>query len=351
MLPITTPELLREAVTTPTWVDVAGFTLEKIHTNTLARALATRTVAANRLAAALWERASDEALDAKDITITKVEPERRLGHGAGTKVDLYVEFTVGGAAKVLAFEVKVDGAPDGRQLETEAKSLGVGPHRRLVLLTLGSTQVCRLVGENKIANEVPRWTVRELVEHEVAIIAASPSDEIAREWMKELHCEDARRRLACESDSKLHGCGYRDRLLETYRYALVAHELKSHGCAWNVAVLPFGVVLSEFPSWKRVPFGGTEVTVYLEVIDKVLRVKAGAWAKPVNPREATKAVAPLIRDAFVKHDFKVESARQTSGSSVTIFSIDSHDLDWSIEAMVPRLKRAFTAWKSVSWPT
>lgn len=351
MTTIATPELLREAVTTPTWVEVAGFTIEKIHTNTLARALGTHTAAANRLVSALWRRASGETLDANNITVTRVEPERRLGHGVGTKVDLYVEFAVVGATRALAFEVKVDGAPDGKQLETEATSLGVGPHRKLVLLTLGSAQVCRLVGENKVANDVPRWTVRELLEHEADVIAASPSGEIAREWMKELHREDARRRLACESDSKLHGCGYRDRLLETYRYALVAHELKSHGCAWNVAVLPFGVVLSEFPSRKRVPFGGTEVTVYLEVIDRVLRVKAGAWAKPVNPREATKAVAPLIRDAFEKHEFKVETAKQTSGNSVTIFSIDSHDLDWSIETMVPRLKRAFTAWKSVTWPT
>jgi hypothetical protein len=80
---------LRDAVTAPTWVDIAGYTLEKVHTNTLARALATRTPAAHRLAAALWKRASGE--DLADFSIRAVEPEYRLKRGRGAIVDLYLE--------------------------------------------------------------------------------------------------------------------------------------------------------------------------------------------------------------------------------------------------------------------
>ena len=307
-------------------------------------------MAAHRLAAALWERASGETLSASDIAIRCVEPERRLGHGVGTKVDLYVELAVGGGTRALAFEVKVDGAPDGKQLATEAKSLVVGPHRKLVLLTLGGAQVCRMVEEKPIAMAVPRWTVREILQHADDIVAASPSAEIARSWVDELRREDARRTLAFEPDSKLQHCGYRDRLLETYRYALAADALGPHSGTWNVSVLPFGVVMSEFPSWKQLPYGGTLVTVYLEVIGKVLRVKAGAWHKPVDPRAATKDVEPVMREAFEKRGFKVEAARRSAGNSVTLFSIDPHDLNWSHDAMVPRLKTAFAAWKSIAWP-
>lgn len=338
---------LCEAVTTPTWVDIAGYTLEKVHTNTLARALATRTPAAHRLAVALWKRASGE--DLADCSILVVEPEHRLKRGRGAIVDLYLELAVGSTTRALAIEAKVDGAPNGAQLTSEASALGIGPHRKLVLLTLGGAQVCRIAGETPIANAVPRWRVADLLAHAADIEAASPAPDVARAWLEELRREEQRRVLASLPDAQLRGCGYRDRLLATYRYALLAEALAPDHGQWNVAVLPYGVVLSEFPSWRRVPHGDTHVTVYLEVVDGVLRVKAGAWEKPTDPRAATAAVVPRVRAAFEAKGFRVEVARRAAGTSVTLLSVIPLEGDGSHEARAVQLGRAFEAWREVAW--
>lgn len=347
MTDLAAAQALRDAVASPTWVDIAGYTLEKVHTNTLTRALASRTVAAHRLAAALWKCASGE--DLADFSIRLVEPERRLTRGRGAIVDLYVELAVGSTSRALAIEAKVDGAPDGAQLTSEAKALGLGPHRRLVLLTLGGAQVCRIVGETPVANAVPRWRVADLLAHAADIEAASPAPEVARAWLEELRREEQRRVLASLPDAQLRGCGYRDRLLATYRYALLAEALAPDHGRWNVAVLPYGVVLSEFPSWRRVPHGDTHVTVYLEVVDGVLRVKAGAWEKPADPRAATAAVVPRVRAAFEAKGFRVEEARRAAGRSVTLLSVIAREGDNSHEARAAQMRRAFEAWRGVAW--
>jgi hypothetical protein len=338
---------LRDAVTAPTWVDIAGYTLEKVHTNTLARALATRTPAAHRLAAALWKRASGE--DLADFSIRAVEPEYRLKRGRGAIVDLYLELAVGSTTRALAIVAKVDGAPDGAQLTSEANALGIGSHRKLILLTLGGAQVCRIAGETPVANAVPRWRVADLLALAADIEAASPVLDVARAWLEELRREEQRRTLASLPDEHLRGCGYRDRLLVTYRYALLADALAPEHGRWNVAVLPYGVVMSEFPSWQRVPHGDMHVTVYLEVVDGVLRVKAGAWAKAADPRAATLTVVPRVRAALEAKGFRVEAARRAPGRSVTLLSAFPKEGDASHEARAAQLRRAFEAWRSVAW--
>jgi len=338
---------LRDAVAAPTWVDIAGYTLEKVHTNTLARALATRTDAAHRLAASLWKRASGE--DLTDFSIRAVEPERRLKRGRGAIVDLYLELAVGGATRALAIEAKVDGAPDGAQLTSEAQALDLGPHRKLVLLTLGGAQVCRIERETPTAHGLPRWRIAHLLEHAADVEAASPAPDVARAWFDELRREEQRRQLAALPDEHLRGCGYRDRLLVTYRYALLAEALSPAHGRWNVAVLPYGVVLSEFPSWRRVPHGGTHVTVYLEVVDGVLRVKAGAWDKPVDPRAVADAVMPRVQAAFEAKSFRVEPARRAPGASVTLLAVHPLASARSHDERVEHLRCAFEAWRSVAW--
>lgn len=344
-------QALRDAMSNPTWVDVAGYSLEKVHTNTLARALEQGTLASHALAAAMWTLATAERLDASTVTAVQTLREHKLGKGAGSVVDLCVRLRCDDGARSLAIEVKVDGAPDGAQLKTMADALSLGPRSALVLMCLGSAQVCRLEDEHRLGAQaalVRRWAVRDVLTLAERVEAASPSAAVARGWIEELRREEARRCVAHELISP-HGLGFRPRLIEAYRYAHAAAALTERRAgAWNLSAQPFGVVMSELPSRKRLPTPTRPVTLYLEVVDGVLRVKAGAWDGPVDLRAATDAATARVRDAMKAAGFTVEATRKTSGSSVTLLSLDPQHHAWEREAFCARLQRAFAAWSELS---
>jgi len=184
----------------PTWVAMAGYTVEKLHTNVLARSLERKTAAAKELAAALWKKACDETIDPEHITDIMVRPEQRLGKGHHSVVDLVVELALGQDKRCLAIEVKVDGPPDGRQLNTMARSYEVGAKKALVLLCLGGAQACRLeyVRDLKDGFQPRRWAVKDILEIGGLIEAASPAPGVTRDWLAELEIEERRRSLAYE---------------------------------------------------------------------------------------------------------------------------------------------------------
>jgi hypothetical protein len=350
--PANTPESLHGNVT-PTWIDIAGYTIEKLHTNVLARSLKSGTPAANELAAALWKLASGEEVPGVQITDLHVRCEHPLGKGTHSVVDLLLDFAVGGGARHLAVEVKVDGPPNGAQLATMAKSLMLGPHRKLVLLCLGGAQACRIEAERDLQAQdiqIPRWSVKDILNLSYQIEAASPAPGVTRDWLAELANEECRRTGAFEDASLVCDRRYRYRLQDVYRYRLAAEALDPDGGFWDVSVQPFGVVMTERSMRREVTFEGKKVAVYLQVVDGVLRVKAGAWFEPADPRAVTKAVLPALRAALEKGGFMVDAAKQTTGRSVSLLSLDQHDADLSSAAFVPKLRRAFKAWSTTAWP-
>lgn len=338
--------------TPPTWVDIAGYTFEKIHTNVLARALKSGTYAANELAVALWELASKEVIPPGEITSLAAVCEQALGRGTHSVVDLSLEFIWAGVPRRLAIEVKVDGAPNGAQLASMAKALELGPNRRLVLLTVGGAQACRIEAEHNLQDlqlPIPRWAVKDMLALGGRIKAASPAPLVTQDWLTELELEERRRTQAYDADAASHGYRGRGRILEIYRYALAAQDLAPKGGTWNVSDQQFGVVMTE-RSHHHVIHKGQKISVYLQMVGGVLRVKAGAWEGPADSRAATLAVLSPIRAAMEHHGFKVEAAKQTQGRSVSLLSIDPHDNSLSREPLVQRLRRAYEAWSSIAWP-
>ncbi len=152
-----------------------------------------------------------------------------------------------------------------------------------------------------------------------------------------------------DADAASHGYRGRGRILEIYRYALAAQDLAPKGGTWNVSDQQFGVVMTE-RSHHHVIHKGQKISVYLQMVGGVLRVKAGAWEGPADSRAATLAVLSPIRAAMEHHGFKVEAAKQTQGRSVSLLSIDPHDNSLSREPLVQRLRRAYEAWSSIAWP-
>ena len=181
---------------------------------------------AHALAAALWQRASGEALSPEAIEALTVKPERRLKQkGRHSVVDLYVSLKTSSGIRELAVEVKVDGSPNGAQLASMASEFELGENRRLVLLTLGAAQVCRMEAAGAWDAKDrwwKRWQIEDLLELGDLIEAASPSAAITRDWREELRREQDRRTAAFADPGELAGCGFRKRLQDVYRYGLVA---------------------------------------------------------------------------------------------------------------------------------
>lgn len=343
---------LRAAAANPTLIDLAGYAFEKVHTRVLAQALnSNKKTEARHLAAALWHLASHETIQADQITSLSAVSEYRLGHGRHSKVDLFVELTVAGQVRQLAVEVKVDGPPMGTQLATMAAAMGSGTDRRLVLLALGAAQVSRLERRDLLPADFPRWGVADMLKLAPLIESASSSPAHAQAWHQELEREEMRRLLSFEDEAALENCGYRDRLLHTYRYRLAADALRPDGGSWQVSIQPFGVVLTAESSHHVVPFSGTDVTLYLEVADQRLRVKAGAWYDPVDPRAATDHLLPWLIDSLQQRGLKVTRSRRTAGESVSLLNLDAGAPDWPLAAFVSRLRSAHAAWESLTWPS
>ena len=353
MTPSLDPELesLRAATASPSVVQTT-YTTEKLHTNILAAALNNKAkpAEARRLGAALWNLRTNEAIEADRITaLAAVKEQRLVEHGQYSIVDLFVTMTVDGQQRELAVEVKVDGTPKGEQLASLAAGPGGGAHRRMILLCLGSAQACRIEPFEGEIPEVTRWLVADLVGLKELIEAAAPKHGDAQAWLEELQHEELRRRRAWTDEAALADCGYRGRMMLAYRYHAGAEGLKPSGSLWEVSIQPFGVVLHGKSSHHEVPYEDTVVTLYLEVADRKLRVKAGAWYKLVDARAATEHLLPKIEVAMVARGLAVARSRRVGGASVSLMSIGPEPVDESREAFVELLRRVHEAWKSIAW--
>lgn len=336
----------------PTWVAMAGYTVEKLHTNVLARSLESKTAAAKELAAALWKKASDEVLAPESITAIEIKRENALGKGRHSVVDLVVELTLGQEKRSLAIEVKVDGPPDARQLGAMARSHEVGAKKSLVLLCLGGAQACRLeyVRDLKDGFQPRRWAVKDILELGPLIEAASPAPGVTRDWLAELEIEERRRTLAYEDAATRAGLPYRGRSLDVYRYYLAAEALRPDSGDWDVSDQPNGVVMTERSKTHEFKFKGKRVVVFLQVNKGILRVKAGSYEDGVDPRAATRHFLEPIRAALRSQGFDVADVKQTKGRYVSLLKLDPHDVALPRDEFVAKLKRAFTAWNAIQWP-
>ena len=342
-------ELLRAATAAPSWVQ-RGYTLEKNHTHVLLTALnSSKQQETRRLAAALWNLGSGSKIQAEQITRVAATREYSLKHGEHSKVDLFVALDLDGDSRQLAIEVKVDGAPTNRQLTSMAEALGDEPHRELVLLTLGAAQSCRIEPDGNAPAAIKRWTVADMLRLGEIVMAASPVPAEAQAWLAELEREELRRKWAWIDEAALQGCGFRERLMLAYRYGEAAKVLQASNAWWEVSLQRHGVVLHGKSSHHEVP--GTTVTLYLEVADRTLRVKAGAWYDDSDARTAAEPLCPLITQALVAQGFSLKASKKNPGSSVTLLSIDPEATDWPRDAFIERLQRVHAAWEDVPWPT
>jgi len=321
--------------TSPTWVEIAGYVFEKIHTNVLARALNSGLPAANQLAAKLWERASGEVMVVDEVSATT---EAKLGRGRHSVVDLLVGIKSNGDSRRLAVEVKVDGAPNGPQLKAMEAGLA-SETDRLVLLTLGAAQVSRLEDSGRERSAKWWWTVQELLDVSELIVDASPRRDVALEWLAELKNEDDRRKSAFNKKS-LAWVG-RAQAKRVYQYALVAKELE--GVSPRISIRPFGVVMTI----KSRQF--ENVYVYLEFVNGVVAVKAGTQTREVNPREVTRALVPKIRTCMEARGIAVTPASRRSGRWVSLLWLDRAAVIWSLDDLVQRAKRALEGWSAIDW--
>lgn len=349
----TDPELesLRAATASPSVVQTT-YTTERLHTNILAAALnnKARPAEARCLAAALWNLHTEEKIESDEITALAAAKEARLvEQGQYSIVDLFITMTVDGQRRELAVEVKVDGTPKGEQLASLAAGPGGGTHRRMILLCLGSAQACRIEPFEGKLPAVTRWSVADLVGLKELIAAAVPKLGDAQAWLEELEYEELRRRRAWTEESALGDCGYRGRMMLAYRYHSGAEALKSSGSLWEVSIQPFGVVLHGKSSHHEVPYEDTVVTLYLEVADRKLRVKAGAWYKNVDARAATVHLLPKIEAVMTTRGLAVNYSRRASGSSVSLMSIGQSPVDISREEFIELLRRVHEAWRSIAW--
>ena len=342
-------ELLRAATASPSWVQ-RGYTTERTHTNVLVAALrGNKQPEVRSLAAALWNMASEDKITGEQITGVIATPEYALRQGRHSVVDLFVEIKVGGESRQLAVEVKVDSKPYSAQLASMSEALGSHPHRRLVVLSLGAAQASRVEPDESTPVEIRRWYVADMLALGELIKAASPLPADAVAWLEELQREEQRREKVWADDAALEGCGYRRRMKEAYRYWEVARLLEPSGACWEVSLQTHGVVLHGKSSHHEIP--GTTVTLYLEVADGTLRVKAGAWYDDSNARAAAEPMIIHIADALGQAGFTVNRSRRVGGSSVTLLTIDSAAAKWPLETVVDRLKRVHAVWKSIPWPT
>jgi len=326
-------------ITPPSWVDIAGYAFEKIHSNVLVRALNGGKPEARKLAAKMWARASGETIDVDAVCATT---EYRLGRGRHSVVDFLVDIRSGGKRHRLGVEVKVDGAPNAIQFKAMEAKLS-GEHKRLVLLAFGAAQVCNYEYSGRELCAQKLWNVRDIIEMSELIEGASPCPDVARGWLAELQNEDRRRLSPFTNDSL--GWGGRVRAKRAYQYAQVAKAIRGvDGVRTRISIQPFGVVMTLVARPIK------SVTVYLEFVNGVVAVKAGANAEAVNARKSTLAVADKIRTQMAAAGIVASRARRKKGKWVTLLWLDSKEVTWSLEHLTERAKSALAVWAKLDWP-
>jgi hypothetical protein len=299
----------------PSWVEIAGYGLEKIHTGVLAHALDQKSDASNALLAALWHRATGVELDPKTITNVVVAPEERVAEGA--VIDLLVGFNVGGLRHRLGFELKVDSAPRASQVKRELDGVAKraekdGEKAFVVLLSLGAAQVCH-AGEMPVNSA--RWQLEQLLEVSDLIRAALGADHIFEPWLAKLVEEKRIRAAALDLPA---GTAHRGRCLHAYRLAALVEPLQIHGISpWHVRILQHNVVAHAVGSYVPLPLEGCTATLYVEVTDQALAIKA--WSDPPVNRLGMRleSVVTELRRRFAP-ECHLSSPQMRDGASATL---------------------------------
>lgn len=305
-----------------TWVGVAGYSLEKIHTGVIAHALNRGTPASKALAASLWCHASTESITADDITQVSAKSEVSLGDGPDSVIDLMVSITTVRGVHRLGLELKVDAPPRKEQLERLDQGLRgqKGVAAATVLLALSAAQVCRV--ERGHPPGVSRWGLDDLLVRGELLLEAGDRT-IVEPWLRELAFERARRDgtdAVTEADARRFG--YRERTWRAYELARWARQFARGGPQqWEVSMQSHNVVMTAMGSWRTVSTGGPEVTTYLEIAGNELCLKAGCWSGKADPRAASAAVAVRAFAVFEQRGLRPSWATRRQGRSATLVKI------------------------------
>jgi hypothetical protein len=326
-----------------TWVRVAGYALEKIHTGVLVHTLTRDTAASRDLASVLWRRATKTEVDPATITDLRAEPEVSLGEGADSVIDLLVSFSTPSGKHWLGIEMKVDASPRREQLELLGKGVRGRPGAAhvMVLLALGAAQVCRI--ERGQPTGVVRLGVDDVLDAESQLLAAGEPS-IVRPWLRELAFEKARRDGADavkEPDARRYG--YRARTLRAYQLALLARRLELAGAKpWEVSIQSHNVVATSTESWRKVPGDGPPVYIYLELTDDGVCLKAGCWTGGADPRKASAAITARAIAAFGNAKLDPVKGKRRQGQSATLCKVSV----WHHPNPIARINAASAAWEA-----
>jgi hypothetical protein len=335
---------LEDAARVLTWVRVAGYALEKIHTGVLVHALTSNRPAACALAASLWNQVTTASLAAENITKLHAAPEVSLGDGADSVIDLLISFQAHGQRHLLGLEMKVDASPRKEQLErlrdgVRAKS---GAAHATALVALGGAQVCRI--ERGDPTGVTRLGVDDLLAH-AALLRDAGDPAIVDPWLQELAFEAARRDHADEvTEGTSARFGYRSRTLRTYQYARLSKRVeKGGGEAWQVSVQSHNVIATGTDSWRDLPGSGAPTKLYLELTDEAICLKAGCWQGHGDPRKESAVIVERAFAGFRAAGLTVVRPTQRRGTSATLCKIPVN----VGEDLAPQLLVASRAWATI----
>jgi hypothetical protein len=342
-MPLQSPSL-EDAARVLTWVRVAGYALEKIHTGVLVHALKSDRPAACALAASLWNQVTAASLAPENITELRADPEVSLGDGADSVIDLLISFQAHGQPHRLGLEMKVDASPRKEQLErlrdgVRAKSRAANG---MALLALGSAEVCRI--ERGVPDGVKRLGVGDLLAH-AALLHDAGDPAIVDPWLQELTFEAARRDHADEvTEDTAARFGYRSRTLRTYQYALLSKRVEAAGGgAWEVSVQSHNVIATATDSWRRLPGEGAPTVLYLELTDDAICLKAGCWTGHGDPRKESAVIVEHAFAGFRAAGLTVVRPTQRHGTSATLCKIPVK----VGEDLAPQLLAASQAWATI----
>jgi hypothetical protein len=335
---------LEDAARVLTWVRVAGYALEKIHTGVLVHALNSGRPAARALAASLWNQVTAASLAPENITELRAIPEVSLGDGADSVIDLLLSFHANGQPHLLGLEMKVDASPRKEQLERLRDGVRTRPGaaHATALVALGGAQVCR------IERGDPAGVTRLGVDHLLALsefLREAGDPAIVDPWLQELAFEVARRDHADEvTEGTAARYGYRSRTLRTYQYALLSERVVGlGGKPWEVSVQSHNVVATATDSWRRLPGDGPPTVLYLELTDDAICLKAGCWTGRGDPRQESTGIIECVFAGFRAAGLTVERPTQRRGTSATLCKIPRK----TREDLAPQLLAASRAWAKI----
>jgi hypothetical protein len=320
----------------PTWVSIAGYALEKIHTGVIAHSLNRGTAESRSLLAALWQHATGSHIDPSQMSNVVVAPEERVGDGPDSVIDLLVGFDAESARHRLGFELKVDSPPRAEQVTSELSNIREkrGSSATVILLSLGAAQVC---AAGPMPTGAARWDAGDILAFRDAILRAASADDVVLPWLNALEFERTRRVEALgvrKVDSARRG--YRSRTLEAYKLAAIAERLQGHRTGpWNVNILPHNVVAHAVGSRVTRTLDSADATVYVELTDQALTVKASSrpGIRDLQTRLAP-VTAELRRALHDRIDLTPTRTREGSAATLLQSTVDLDEPDAVAEAVM-----------------